>query len=45
MANPQEPFLFFRKPLPDYQVGPRYLFEHPRNFLTTIEDESNSNKT
>ena len=24
---------------------PRRLFEHPRNFLTTIEDESNSNKT
>jgi hypothetical protein len=42
-ANPQRAVPVLPH-LPDYQVVPR-LFEPPRNFLTTIEDESNSNKT
>jgi hypothetical protein len=40
----KEPFLFFRKLSLTVRWG-LATFEPPRNFLTTIEDESNSNKT
>jgi hypothetical protein len=43
-ADPERGVPVLPQTLPDDKWGLTYL-EHPRNSLTTIEDESNSNET